>query len=42
VTSAHSEDDEPSSTTLWRRWSRLTDIANMYLIVHSSEDTANG
>jgi len=34
-------DGEPGITTLWRGWSRLTDIANMYLILHSSEDTAN-
>ena len=33
--------EQPRSTTLWRGWSRVTDSANMYLIVHSSEDTAN-
>jgi hypothetical protein len=34
-------DGEPGVTTIWRGWSRLTDIANMYLILHSSEDTGN-
>src|SRR5262249_2490116 len=34
-------DREVGITTLWRGWPRLTDIANMYLILHSSEDTAN-
>jgi hypothetical protein len=34
-------DGEPGITTIWRGWSRLTDIANMYLILHPPEDTGN-
>ena len=34
-------DGEPGITTIWRGWSRLSDIADMYLILHSSEDTDN-
>ena len=34
-------DGEPGITTIWRGWSRLTDMANMYLIMHPSEDTGN-
>jgi hypothetical protein len=34
-------DGEPCITTLWRGWSRLADIAEMYRIVHPSEDTGN-
>ena len=34
-------DGEPGITTIWRGWSRLMDIANMYLILHPSEDTGN-
>ena len=32
-------DGEPGITAIWRGWSRLTDIANLYLILHPSEDT---
>jgi len=32
-------DGEPGITTIWRGWSRLTDMANLYLIMHPSEDT---
>jgi transposase Tn5 family protein len=34
-------DGEPGITTLWRGWSRLTDMADLYLITHPSEDTDN-
>jgi hypothetical protein len=34
-------DGEPGITTMWRGWSRLTDITDMYLILHASEDTGN-
>jgi hypothetical protein len=34
-------DGEPGSTTIWRGWSRLTDLADVYLITHPSEDTGN-
>ena len=34
-------DGEPGITTLWRGWSRLADLADLYLITHSSEDTGN-
>ena len=34
-------DGEPGITTIWRGWSRLADMANMYLIMHPSEDTGN-
>jgi hypothetical protein len=34
-------DGEPGITTIWRGWSRLADIANMYLIMHTSKDTGN-
>jgi hypothetical protein len=34
-------DGEPGITTLWRGWSRLADLADLYLITHPSEDTGN-
>jgi Transposase DNA-binding/Transposase Tn5 dimerisation domain len=34
-------DGEPGITTIWRGWSRLADMANLYLIMHPSEDTGN-
>ncbi len=34
-------DGEPGITTLWRGWSRLADMADLYLITHPSEDTGN-
>jgi hypothetical protein len=34
-------DGEPGITTIWRGWSRLADIANMYLILHPPEDMGN-
>jgi Transposase Tn5 dimerisation domain len=34
-------DAEPGITTIWRGWSRLADMANMYVIMHPSEDTGN-
>jgi hypothetical protein len=34
-------DGEPGITTIWRGWSRLADMADLYLITHSSEDTGN-
>jgi len=34
-------DGEPGITTIWRGWSRLTDLADLYLITHLSEDTGN-
>jgi hypothetical protein len=34
-------DGEPGITTIWRGWSRLADIADLYLIIHLSEDTGN-
>jgi len=34
-------DGEPGITTIWRGWSRLTDIADMYSIRHAPEDTGN-
>lgn len=34
-------DGEPGITTIWRGWSRLADLANLYLITHPSEDTGN-
>jgi hypothetical protein len=34
-------DGEPGITIIWRGWSRLTDIADMYLILHPLEDTGN-
>lgn len=34
-------DGEPGITTIWRGWSRLTDMADVYLITHPSEDTGN-
>ena len=34
-------DGQPGITTIWRGWSRLTDLADLYLITHPSEDTGN-
>jgi hypothetical protein len=34
-------DGEPGITTIWRGWSRLADIADMYLILHPPEDMGN-
>jgi hypothetical protein len=34
-------DGEPGITTIWRGWSRLTDLADLYLITHPLEDTGN-
>jgi hypothetical protein len=34
-------DGEPGITTIWRGWSRLADLADLYLITHPSEDTGN-
>ncbi len=34
-------DGEPGITTIWRGWSRLADMADLYLITHSPEDTGN-
>jgi hypothetical protein len=34
-------DGDPGITTIWRGWSRLTDLADLYLITHPSEDTGN-
>jgi hypothetical protein len=34
-------DGEPGITTIWRGWSRLADMADMYLITHPQEDTGN-
>lgn len=34
-------DGEPGITTIWRGWSRLTDLADLYLITHPSKDTGN-
>jgi len=36
-------DGAPGITTLWRGWSRLADIADMYRLLHSLEgDIGNG
>lgn len=34
-------DGEPGITTTWRGWTRLADLADMYLVLHPSEDTGN-
>jgi hypothetical protein len=34
-------DGEPGITTIWRGWSRLADIADLYLITHRVKDTGN-
>jgi Transposase DNA-binding/Transposase Tn5 dimerisation domain len=34
-------DGEPGITTIWRGWSRLADIADIYLILHPPEDMGN-
>ena len=34
-------DGEPGITAIWRGWSRLADIADIYLILHPSEDMGN-
>jgi hypothetical protein len=34
-------DGEPGITTIWRGWSRLADIADIYLILHPLEDMGN-
>src|SRR5215213_1013363 len=34
-------DGEPGITTIWRGWSRLADIADLYRILHPSEDMGN-
>jgi hypothetical protein len=34
-------DGEPGITTIWRGWSRLADMADLYLITHASKDTGN-
>jgi hypothetical protein len=35
-------DGEPGITTLWRGWSRLADIADMYRLLHTPrKDTGN-
>ena len=34
-------DGEPGITTIWRGWFRLSDLADLYLITHPSEDTGN-
>jgi hypothetical protein len=34
-------DGEPGITTIWRGWSRLADMADLYLITHPSDDTGN-
>jgi Transposase Tn5 dimerisation domain len=34
-------DGEPGITTIWRGWSRLTDIAEMYRLLKAGEDTGN-
>jgi len=34
-------DGEPGITIIWRGWSRLADLADLYLITHPSEDTGN-
>ncbi|MCZ7567023.1 MAG: IS4 family transposase [Ardenticatenaceae bacterium] len=34
-------DGEPGMTVIWRGWSRLTDIAHLYLILHPSKDEGN-
>jgi hypothetical protein len=38
---ARKGDGEPGITTIWRGWSRLADMADLYLITHPSEDTGN-
>lgn len=32
-------DGEPGITTIWRGWSRLTDIAEMYRLLNAGENT---
>lgn len=34
-------DGEPGITTIWRGWSRLTDLADVFRITHSPKDTGN-
>jgi hypothetical protein len=34
-------DGEPGITTIWRGWSRLADIAQMYRLITAPEDTGN-
>jgi Transposase DNA-binding/Transposase Tn5 dimerisation domain len=34
-------DGEPGITTIWRGWARLTDLAEMYRIMHADKDTGN-
>jgi Transposase Tn5 dimerisation domain len=34
-------DGEPGITTIWRGWSRLADIADLYLILHPPKDMGN-
>ncbi len=34
-------DGEPGIITIWRGWSRLTDMAYLYLITHPTENTGN-
>ena len=34
-------DGEPGITTIWRGWSRLADLADLYLITHPAQDTGN-
>lgn len=34
-------DGEPGITVIWRGWSRLADLADIYLILHSPEDMGN-
>jgi hypothetical protein len=34
-------DGEPGITTIWRGWSRLTDIAEIYRLLNAGEDTGN-
>jgi Transposase Tn5 dimerisation domain len=38
---ARKGDGEPGITTIWRGWSRLGDMADLYLITHPWEDTGN-
>jgi hypothetical protein len=34
-------DGEPGITTIWRGWSRLADSADLYRMLHPSEDMGN-
>ncbi|HBY93696.1 MAG TPA: IS4 family transposase [Chloroflexi bacterium] len=34
-------DGEPGITVIWRAWSRLSDVAHLYLVLHPSKDEGN-